>query len=81
MEEILDTRQQIGLLDDVSVNRSLIEHYNVLLQLRNRVAKQFYQLGTRFEERLEIVRVQSQEKSRSEGGQSYILCVDSGQKR
>jgi hypothetical protein len=81
MEEILDTRQQIGLLDDVSVNRSLIVHYNVLLQLRNRVAKQFYQLGTRFEERLEIVRVQSQEKSRSEGGQSYILCVDSGQKR
>jgi hypothetical protein len=81
MEEILDTRQQIGLLDDVSVNRSLIEHYNVLLQLRNRVAKQFNQFGTRFEERLEIVRVQSQEKSRSEGGQSYILCVDSGQKR
>ena len=31
MEEILDTRQEIGLLDGVSVNRSLIEHCNVLL--------------------------------------------------
>ena len=72
-KEILDTRQEIGLLDGVSVNRSPIEHCNVLLQLRNRVAEQFYFFRARFEDRLEIVRVQSQEKSRSEGGQSYIL--------
>src|ERR1700737_2227985 len=77
MEEISNARQQISLFDCDSMNCGLVKDR---LFLGKHMAKRFYQLRARFEDRLKVFRAQSQEQARADGRASLPRCR-TGQKR